>query len=437
MSSQSSDHQRPISRRRFLKQSAAASTVAAVGGGVSRCFAQSKKPLGANDRIRLGLIGCGGLGYNHHIPTLCGGLGYNHHIPTLMELSKDPKLNVELAAVCDIYEPRKQRARQRSGAKLFHDYREMLDRKDIHGVVIVTPDHWHAKMAIDAMEAGKDIHVEKPMTLYWEQAKAVYETSARLKRVVQVGAEGTSNDLYWQARRLMDAKAIGKLVWATGGVYRNNPSGDWNWPIDPDCSLKNLDWDAFLGPAPKRAFEPERYFRYRKFWDYSGGLAHDLIAHVLSALQTCIGPEFPTRINAAGGTYVHHDRETPDTFSMQVEYPSQYLATLFCTQTTQQGPEMAIRGEKGTIRFDRDHGKLVRLSMTPEEPFAKEIKPITLEPQPRVNHDQNFIECMRTRNETHCTALTGYKIMVALALAVRGYREGKTFTFDPIRQEIV
>ncbi len=410
-----------VPRREFLKRSIAA--VGVVGAAATLARAKPGRVLGANDRIRVGIIGC-------------GGLGQAHHIPAMLRLSQDPKINVELAAVCDIYEPRKQKAKEMSGAELFHDYRELLDRDDIHGVVIVTPDHWHARMAIDAMEAGKDVHVEKPMTLHWEEAKRVYETATRLKRVVQVGAEGTSHDVYWQARKAIEKGTIGKVVWITGGVYRNIPGGDWNYPIDPACTPRTLDWEAFLGSAPKRPFDPERYFRYRKYWDYSGGVAHDLIAHVLSAMQTAIGPEFPRRVSAGGGIYCHPDRETPDTFAMTVEYPSNYVATLFCTQTTRQGVDTVIRGEKGSIRFSGIGGDERRGVVTPEEPYADAFDEFTLPAEPRMGHDENFIHCMRTRETPHCSALTGYKVLVALDLANKSWREGKTFTFDAEKQQI-
>jgi predicted dehydrogenase len=420
-----------IPRREFLKTSVAAAGVLSGTLGVTKRAAaqvnaaRTSGVIGANDRIRIGVIGC-------------GGLGLHFHIPTLLRLSKDPGQNVELAAVCDIYEPRKWQARENSGAELFHDYRQMLDRPDIHGVVIVTPDHWHHRMAIDAMEAGKDIHLEKPMTLYWEEAKEIYETSERLKRVVQVGAEGTSRDVYWQARRIIQEGKLGKLVWATGGVYRNNPEGDWNYPIEPNCTPQTLDWDAFLGPAPKRPFDPERYFRYRKYWDYSGGLAHDLLAHVLSAMQICIGAEFPTRVSAAGGIYVHHDRETPDTFHMMVEFPSQYTLTMFCTQATQNGVDFVIRGDKGSLHFPPPgKGEIRGVEFRPEPPYRSEAEPFSVGEEPRMDHDENFIACMRTREKPHYDALSGYKAMVALGLAVRSWREGKMFTFDPEKQQIV
>lgn len=428
MSSQS-EPRKTIARRDFLKTSAIGAGIvgASLAGSRRAKAAKTTGTIGANDRIRLGLIGC-------------GGLGQAYHIPTLLRMSKDKQYNIELAAICDIYEPRKQKAREMTGAELFHDYRKMLDRDDIHGVVIVTPDHWHAKMSIDAMEAGKDIHVEKPMTLYWEDAKKVYETAERTKRVVQVGAEGTSKDVYWQANKAIRGGKIGKVVWATGGVYRNVPEGDWNWPIDKDFNPKDLDWNAFLGPAPKRPLDVDRYFRFRKYWDYSGGLATDLIAHVLSALQICTGAEFPSRVSAAGGIYCHKDgRETPDVFHMMVEYPSEYTATLFCTQCTESGVSMAIRGERAIIAFPQagEGSRRKPARIVPERAFNKEAGPVDIVTQPRMDHDANFIHCMRTREKPHCDVLTGYKIMVALALGVRSWREGKMFKFDPQRQEVI
>ncbi len=415
--------QQTMRRRDFLKRS-----LYAAGGATAARLAPAlgADVLGANDRIGIGIIGCGSMGMTH--------------IENYRRLAADKALNMRLVAVCDIYEPRKQRAKTASGAELYHDYRKLLEHTGLDGVLIATPDHWHAKMAIDAMEAGKDVHVEKPMTLYLDEAKKLVECAKRTKRVVQVGAEGVSNDALWQAKRLLGQGLLGKVVWATGGVYRNDPSGDWNWPIDRDFKPKDLDWDAFLGPAPKRPLDPERYFRYRKYWDYSGGLAHDLIAHVLSGLQLVIGPEFPRRVSAAGGVYVHHDRETPDTFHMMVEYPSQYVATLFCTQTTTDGVELAIRGEHATMTFEKDADgshKPVAVLVKPQEPFAGRVKALRVENQTRADHDTNWIECMRSRKEPHYPVAMGYRVMTALCLGVRSWREGKMFTFDAQKEEIV
>lgn len=419
----------PVDRRDFLKTS-----IAAAGAALTaRSGPAHARILGANDRIRLGVIGC-------------GDRGLNFHIPRTLELSRQRRWNVELSAVCDIYEPRKQAAKERSGAQLFHDYRDMLEGDLVDGVVIVAPDHWHHRMTIDAMEAGKDVHVEKPMTLYWEEAREIHEASQRLNRVVQVGAGGTSYDIWWQGRRAIERGDLGKIIWVSSGLHRNNPEGDWNYPVDPRCTPRTLDWERFLGPAPPRSFDPERYFRYRKYWDYSGGLAHDLLSHVLSTLQVCVRPQFPTRVSASGGVYRHHDRETPDTFHMTVEYPAlghmsdrigPYVTTLSCTQTTERGIETAIRGEKATLTFEAGPDGGRRAFITPEPPFAGALQERTLEAEPRMDHEQNFIHCMRTRETPHCDALTGYKVMVALGLAVRSWREGKMFTFDPERQQVV
>jgi predicted dehydrogenase len=413
------NHKRRVARREFLRTS-----VAAVGAAAApRPRRADARVLGANDRIRLGLIGC-------------GDCGLNYHVPKALELSRDPQWNVELSAVCDIYEPRKQAAQARSRARVFHDYRDMLEGDIVDGVIIATPDHWHHQMAMDAMQAGKDVHVEKPMALYWEQAKEMHRAAQRLRRIVQVGAGATSHDIWWQARKAIREGALGKVVWVSGGLHRNNPEGDWNYRIDPGCSPQNLDWERFLGPAPRRPFDPERYFRYRKYWDYSGGLAHDLIVHLLSCLQICLGAEFPLRVSAGGGVYRHYDRETPDTFQITVEYPSRYMATLASTQTTERGIETAIRGEKATLTFEGGSDGGTRAFITPEPAFAQEVEKRTIEAESRMGHEENFIHCMRTREQPHCDSLTGYKVMVVLGLAVRSWREGRMFTFDPDKQQI-
>jgi len=405
-------------RRDFLKRSVGA--VAAVGVGPAVMPALGV--LGANERLGIGVIGCGGMG--------------TEHIRNYKRRASE--LNIAIVGVCDIYEPRKERAKAESGAPVYHDYRDLLARKELDGVIIATPDHWHARMAIDAMEAGKDVHVEKPMTLYLNEAREMVEVARRTKRVVQVGAEGVAMDVFWQARRLLAQDVLGKVVWATAGVYRNDPAGDWNWPMDKDCSPKNLDWERFLGPAPRRPFDPERYFRYRKYWDYSGGLAHDLIAHVLSGLQLMLGPEFPKRVSAAGGIYVHHDRETPDTFHMMVEYPSDYVATLFCTQTTTDGVDMAIRGEHATLSFEKDSNQLpTAVVITPQRPFADKVRKMRIESQGRADHDANWIACMRTREEPYYPVEMGYRVMAALCLGVRSWREGRMFRFDAESQEVI
>ncbi|NQT81930.1 Gfo/Idh/MocA family oxidoreductase [bacterium] len=406
-----SRNSRAINRREFIKGSAALGATVLAAPALGRA-------VGANDRINIGFIGCGGMG--------------THHVRHYKELSKDPKLNISVAGVCDVYEPRLRQAKQISGARAFHDYREMLQMKNLHAVFIATPDHWHAKMSIDAMEAGKDVHVEKPMTLYLDEAKEMAQVAKRTGRIVQVGAEGASKDRYWQARKLVRNRELGKLIWSTGGVYRNIPGGDWNYPIDANANPSNLDWEAFLGPAPRRPFSRERFFRYRKYWDYSGGLAHDLLSHTLAGLQVALGAEFPCRVMASGGIFAHHDRETPDTFHVMADFPTDHTMTLFCTQATRRGVEFEIRGEEASLIFEGE-----TVVVHPEPPFSKKRREIRVKPQPRSDHDINWIECIRSRKQPHYHVGMGYKAMVILCLANRSWREKKMMLFDPKTERVL
>ncbi len=402
-----------VTRREFLKWSAAGA--AAVG------FLGTTTPssvLGANERINIGVIGCGGMG--------------SGHLRELVDWSKNGYQNIGVIGVCDIYERRKQRARDISGAKVFHDYRDLLEMPDLDAVLIATPDHWHSRMTIDAMEAGKDVYCEKPMTRYWYEAKEVTQVQARTGRVVQIGAQGTSSDLRWEANKLIREGALGKLLWSQGGYCRNSRDGEWNWWIDPAANPQNLDWERFLGPAPKRPFDPERFFRFRKYWDYSGGVATDLFYHSLAELETALGPEFPRRVSASGGIYIFPDREVPDTFEMMIDYPSEHTVVLISSMGNRQGVPELIRGHEATLSYEG--GQVV---VRPEEEFKSERPEVRVGGERRQGHKENWLECIRTGGTLHCDALKGYKIMVAIALGVEAYRQQKTMLFDPEKEEVI
>lgn len=401
-----------LSRREFLQRSSAM----AIGLGLSS--PAWARILGANDRIHIGVIGCGGRGTDL--------------MRQVLEMGQGGIQNVQVTAVCDIYEPRKQQAGQLSGAPIFHDYRKLLEQKNVDAVIIATPDHWHARMALDALEAGKDVYLEKPMTLYWHEAKEVAQKVKETGRVLQVGAQSCSEQRWRKAQELIQSHKLGKVLWARSSFCRNSREGEWNWGIDPDCSPQNLDWKAFLGPAPNRPFNPERYFRFRKFWDYSGGIATDLFYHQLSHLMIALGPEFPTRVVAGGGIYVFHDREVPDTFHMIVDYPSGYSVVLVSSMGNRQGITEVIHGHEATLYFEG--GQLV---IRPEDEFKNERQEIRIEAPGGDDHLRNFLECMRTRAKPNLDAETGYKIMVAIALGVESYRKNKVMRFDPQKEEVV
>ena len=402
-----------MSRREFLKVSAATAAVAGLG---LAAMPASGRAIGANDKINIGVIGCGGRG--------------GHHIGVLLGMQKDGK--VQIVAVSDIYTKRLDNAKTRTAAPGYADYREVLGRADIDAVFIATPDHWHAKMAIEAMKAGKDVYLEKPMTYTWQEAKEVAKVAKETGRILQVGAQSASQDQWWQANKLIKDGAIGKLLWTSSGYSRNSTKGEWNYTIDEGASEANIDWKSFIGSAPARPFDKERFFRWRKYWDYSGGIATDLFYHQLSHLQIALGPEFPSRVMAGGGIYVQNDREVPDTYSTIIEYPSRHTVMICSSMANRQGVPEVIRGHEATMYFEAP-GVIVR----PEKEFEDKIKEKQVATEPRPNHWVNFLECVRTRNQPHLNAEVGYKIMTAIQLGVLAFRSGKIMTFDPVKEETV
>ena len=312
-----------FTRREFMAASAGVSIAASTA-------AAQDAVVGANERVQVGLIGCGGQG--------------SHHLNLLMR-----NAGVRVIGVSDVYTPRLENAERISKAKGFRDYRELLAQPGLDAVWIATPDHWHAKMTMDAMEAGVDVYCEKPMTRTWQEARDVHRMRLRTNRVVQIGSQYASRQLFWKARELVAAGRLGKLVWSQASYSRNIRDGDWKYGVDLKAGAHNLDWDAFLGPAPKRPYDAERFFRWRKYWDYSGGIATDLFVHQLLPMAITLGCEFPVRAFGSGGVYLHKDRETPDTFLMTVEYPSEHAILIVGSQANEQGLPTVIRGHEATM----------------------------------------------------------------------------------------
>lgn len=431
-----------VSRRRFLKKTAAGLGAAALAAPLA-APAIGGRALGASERIHFAVIGCGG---DH-----CGR--GTDHLQNLVKRSEKNDAgatgnNVEVIGVCDIYERHKRQAKEIAPkAEVYHDFRKLLERKDLDAVVIATPDHWHAPMAIQAMEAGKDLYLEKPMTLTIEEARDVYHASKRTHRVVQVGPQATSKGKYWAAAEAIKKGLIGKVVLSQSSYCRNSPEGEWNYPIHPDASPQNLDWKAWLGSAPQREFSPERYFRWRKYWDYSGGVATDLFYHRLAPLLLAIGPEFPSRVSSSGGIYVQKDgREVPDTYATTIDYPSGHTILIAGSMANDTRIPEIIRGTKASIYFGEDtedEGEVpAHIKPQPEFPegAGKHTKSqrIKLDPVPRDDMMTDLVMCMRDRSRTpNCDALLGYKVMVAIKLGVDSYRTSTTLKFDPEKEVVV
>lgn len=429
-------------RRDFMKQ-VAAGAIAAAGtvAGTEAIAAQAPataraRILGANDRINVGFVGCGGR--------------MNAHIRRIMERSQD-KGDVQAVAVNDIWDKRKQRAREATKVdekSVYHDYREVCARPDIDVVVISSPDHWHHLHAMEALKNGKDVYLEKPMTYTVDEAREIADAVQAGGRVLQVGSQYTSMDHFWKAKKAIQDGLLGEVVWASGGFGRNrNLRGEWNYTIDPDANEKTLDWKAFLGPAPKRGFDPERYFRWRKYWDYSGGIATDLFYHTVSPLLVAIGGDFPLRVTSSGGIFVQRDREVPDTFFMNVDYP-EWTMQLACSVASGVGAPLVIHGTQATLFIAQDSESLnnTQMEIVPDREYKDEFvkktgaetMKVDVQPFARGSHPHmdNFLDCVRSRQEPNLPAKLGYQAMAAIGMGVQAYRQHEVLFFDKRRQKV-
>ena len=398
-----------LSRRKFIAASAGA-VLATTAASRARIF-------GANETLGVALIGAGGQGSNH-----------------LRRLVKNEQARV--VAVCDIYKPRLERAKAVSGAQGYHEYEKLLARKDIDCVWVATPDHWHARMAIEAMEAGKDVYCEKPMARYWHEARDFYRAVEATGRVVQIGSQDTSREVWREAQRQVEAGKLGKLVWSQTSIARNVRDGDWKYGVDLRAGPHNLDWQRFLGPAEKRPYDAERFFRWRKYWDYSGGIATDLFVHVLHSLCIPLGNEWPVRVVSAGGVFVHKDRETPDTFHALIDYEGGHTVFVAGTQANEQGLPVVIRGHEATMYLSGSD-----VEIRPERIYGAGRKQETYRARDVGDsiaaHHRNFFDCVRRRDpQTNCNALLGYKVDIAADMAVECWRQDKVLRFDPETQEV-
>jgi predicted dehydrogenase len=427
-------------RRDFIKQVGAGAVAAAVSTSdvhARQSAAPAKsRVIGANDRINVGFVGCGGR--------------MNAHIRRIMERAKEHG-DVHPVAVNDIWDKRKQRAREATGVderSVHHDFREVCARADVDVVVIASPDHWHHAQTMEALRQHKDVYLEKPMTYTVDEAKEIATTVKSSGRVLQVGSQYASMDHFQKAKQAIKDGLIGDVVWASGGFGRNrNQRGEWNYAIDPDASEKTLDWKAFLGPAPKRAFDPERYFRWRKYWDYSGGIATDLFYHSVAPLLVAIGGEFPHRVTASGGIYLQKDREVPDTFFMNVDYPS-WTMQLACSVGSGVGAPLVVHGSRGTLFIGQNSESLINTQMeiVPDQEYKDEFVKKTgvetlkvdVQPVPRGAHPHmdNFLACVRSRQEPNLPAPLGYQAMAAIGMGVQAYRRSEVLFFDKRREKV-
>ena len=299
------------SRRKFIKNLSGSVAAISIGNDVAASENAIKRKListtttCSNDKIRIGLIGAGIIG----------------HYDTDAALKVD---GVELAGVCDLYTGRLDRSKEKWGNAIFstRDYRELLAKKDIDAVLICTPDHWHQKIAIDAMNAGKHVYCEKPMVQKIEEGHAIIATQKKTGKVLQVGSQRASSVAILEAKKYFEKGTIGELTYVEAYCDRTDAKGAWQYSIPTDASPQTIDFDTFLGHAPKVPFDPTRFFRWRNYKDYGTGSAGDLIVHLLTGLHTITGSIGPNKIFALGEiNYWKDGRDAYDLINSFMIYP--------------------------------------------------------------------------------------------------------------------
>lgn len=402
-------------RREFLIGSAGATCLAALP---ARSYA---RVLGANDRIRIGMIGTS---------------PYTLEKVYLFLWLRKKSHNCAVTAVCDVYEPNLRLASEKTGGKPVKDYRRILDDPDIDAVVIAAPDHWHAKMAIAAAEAKKGVYLEAPFTRTWEEAVELRTVLSRNKTVFQCGAQFTSDDRYHQARQLVDGGAIGTLLYCQTIVAMNSRMGYYNRPVSSEVTPANLDWRMWLGPAPYHDFDADRFVRWRKYWDYSGGVAANLLFQSIAVLLVAIGNRVPRRVTSGGGAYLPTSGESPDTYFSVVDYPDCSLQLSGCLGNEQSHPTV-IRGHEGSIRFEESI-EIVRERYFVKEYNEREAKGLfNVTETTRPDHVRNWLECLRTGEQPVCHEEIAEAATIAAHLGELAYRKNRTMLFDSARRRLV
>ena len=377
----------------------------------------SARILGANDRIRLAILGMGGRG--NYLMDQFAAQG------------------AEIAAVCDVYEPRLDKAVQRAGpaAKSYIDYRRLLEDKTIDAVVIATPDHQHAQMFIDAVGAGKDVYVEKPLAHSVEEGFRMLQALRRTRRIAQIGTQRRSYPLYAEAKRVLDSGAVGpvRLVNAWWMNY---------WDSLSAAKLEGtLHWELFLGSAPKRPLDPLRFFNWLHFYDYSGGILVGQAAHIVDGVQWMMNSGYPVAVTCAAGPPNIPGAEIPETASVTIEFPEKYILVFtigYQAMHYRQFSDQMQQFHGARARFDLGRESFALYPQTNELEVKASVEkrdPGGFEHASRA-HIANFLRCLRDRSEPVATIEMGQRTNVISCMAVASLRSGRRIRWNKELQTI-
>jgi len=417
-----------LTRRDFTRGAALAGAATALG---------ASRALGANARIRLGFIGLGNRG------------------DQVLDAFREHR-DADVAAICDIHQPYLDFAATKIGTspRQFHDYRRLLEMRDLDAVVICTPDHWHALQTIDACAAGKDVYVEKPLSLCVVEGRKMVEAARRHRRVTQVGLHRRSSAYVREACELIRAGRIGKVTVARAFHIQNEfPRGIGNPPDEPVPA--NFNWEAWLGPAPRRAYNRNRaFYRFRWFYDYSGGQLTNFGVHYLDVIHWALGQDAPRAVTAMGGKFALTDnREIPDTLEVLWHYPGDTLVTFSQFNASAapaglRGGEIEFRGTLGTLYLQGNGYEVVPENLTANEfpaltPLDRPLgRAYRAGARPRIQpqsvrgradtgaHARNFLDCVRGRQRCNCDIEQGHRDTSAALVANIAYKTKSYLEWD-------
>jgi predicted dehydrogenase len=387
---------------------------------VAMSAASYQRVLGANDTVQLGVIGVGDRG--------------THDMRTFQSTT-----HVNVGAVCDIYAQNIDRAKTYAPtARSFGDHRKLLEIKELDAILVATPDHWHATCAIDALNAGKDVYCEKPLTRTIDEGPRIVKAARVNDRVCQVGMQQRSGKHYLQAKReYMDPARLGQITlartWWHGNTYHLRRA-----PASLQTKPSNLDWARFLGPLKWRDYDPQQYFNWRAYLDYGGGQVTDLFTHWIDVVHMFLGQDVPVSAAAAGGVYAYKDgRTAPDTINVLLEYPKDLTATFEATLVPGiTGAAIEFCGTKGRLWIDRSRFDFFEVGK--REPVVT----VKAESTPgrdglTYDHISNFLECVKSRKRPNGDVLIGHRSAQASHLGNISYLQKRRIDFDPQREEIL
>ncbi len=449
-----------MNRRDFMRRSGVAAGTVALRSAGKVVWSSGPGPARSapSDRVRVGVLGIGARAQQD---------AYSFSVVP----------GVELVAAADVYVDRLLRATELFGPKLqtTGDYRRILERKDIDAVLVASPDRWHKRMMIEAMEAGKDVYCEKPMTYTIDEGFEIIAAARRTKRIVEIGSQWVNSPLADMAKKWIDDGRCGEITLVKAWENRNTPAGAWFYPIAPDASERTIDWKEWLGPAPQVAFDPKRYFRWRGYWDYSGGLQTDLVVHHLTTLHYLMSQTAPQSAITYGGSYrwkkQYPEFEVPDVVNTLFEYPGFTYNVALTLNSSAEGSGAYFMGTKGAIHISGRAMTFYQENPLDDFAWVVEAWPKRMQeafvkkrgiaginhPYPKGSctapladehyevvgdptdlHVRAFVDCVRSRKPTRETAVEGHNAALGAHIANISYRHGsRKVTWDGKQAQVV